>query len=1119
MVRNHDVQFLTGLKVSNVDPGGPCIILSFSKFQFIDFCYDISMTNQRCNVRHKVKQFIVDIIGYSLFNHISQSGSKSINIHLESPDSWSMLPAVLFDGYSDGFDDPVLVKVNFPPMNPWLFFEVCSKFKKSGILSHKIDNPFRLLNFSGSLHIISRSSASLKHGLKSYVTLWKPGRVTIEGHQSVINPTKDGDKLAKLAEIDPRMIEYRPSPNNPFFTRATIYFVDEDSLSPSSKMSVPQLIGKLQSSTSHPCRRVAKVPVVMAVKIERGYEERGTTILLERNAEARFGSWFADVHAFFVLPDLNQLLQVDSACEVSKSIADQYECQFFLETSDYKSYKFSKEVPTFHFFKILPSESSSGCLRLVRPTKLSEHALACDSITCGSIFQLLQKSLRDRCCFIPIPPSQRNLFLGEPSKFKTFVESTSFIDDLDHDDVLTMTQYLSDQGVVRILVHEFLIDFKITLIDLVHSFLRENSTVTNIDTESCVFCNQLPDQINSRFSVCDHVFCRDCLNEYLKKSKKSTISLSCPKCSLSIGYNDFSRNIISSELSKSLEFRLRSYLNSYFSSKISICLNPDCRTLIPNVYGYVSCPNCFLPQCNNCGCINDDRHFGSPCDLYRLSIISDFDYGRDHDSVIRSARKSVSHDSICEKFDLLNFSNFQSFPIFYFPVQSPLTLTSNEYIKEVSPYLENLIADLRKSNLQSEPGHHFFRFTYIESENKFSLKIKICDEIHHIVSVLVAGVVRKLQFLNISTFVEQSSDNMTSLLIHNHRLSNILCEIQPIKFDSKQNVMAMIAHILVWKLECVIYGGFIRDFLLANAEARDIDCMTPTDDEYHQTVDKFLSEVRAVFSNVKFTKIRQNNAICTKTSFIVGDFAIDVDFTRPSGGFIHPQASPPFVEADVSNFIISKQELLSFKIKTAQENFSLDTTLRHCYNKEYVFFYDLAKYHEMAVPRLVKRIKSGWKCLSRVPREYLYVFDSRSDKLHLLYEPRFELPPVDDLWYCRCLVSILDKVGNNYIVVEKLLQKMSVNRWNIESIFEALSPVFQRKSLEKTLFDWSKTVFLKLCDPVIIPINWFCWGFTVMNKNSYFEFLQFLKITLLMSSTLKRLLPSAIFPVFPIRCF
>ncbi|KAL0233303.1 hypothetical protein GEMRC1_012048 [Eukaryota sp. GEM-RC1] len=1016
----------------------------------------------------------------------------------------------------------------------------------------------------------------------------------------------------------------------------------------------------------------------------------------------------------------------------------------------------------------------------------------------GCIFRLLQNSLEQRCFFIPIPPSQRNLFLEEPSKFQLFIESQSFPNNLGHDDVLRMVQFLKEQNVVRILVHEFFIDFQKLLVDLVQFFLQAHSTVSTNVVESCVFCNQLPHQINSRFSVCDHVFCRDCLNIHLKKSRNSTIPFSCPKCSLLINYTDFSRNILNTELFKALEFRLCTF--STCSSKISLCLNPDCKTLISSVYGYVFCPNCLLPQCNNCGCINDDRHFGCPCDLYRLSI--NFDYGNNHDSLIKAARNAVSHDSIGEKFDFKEFQNFHSFPMyvsfsktlrscslpkdsllfgyigvdspeeilsleelpsttlfnrgiyfcktlkfalgyynnpryilvfavyphsayfslkhewfyvlddrapvlycpvlflkqkidcddvssflrsgqgtvkstgivekpensiflqnssdqpvfqwswvhnghitcfdiqisryletkfglfkydkskssfllnldliqnsdmeciidfcsmtitcddlsviiqrddivnnrsendqywlyfsdgfwksfskedndqlnlkyfnylssqsfcwieitlessnksylvdfsslliiyncskfsflkrmsnnqhfyqsFYFPILSSLPKDINHYIEEVSYELLTLICDFLNLNSQAD---HFFHFTFIENSNKFSLKIKICDEIHHIVSVIVAGVIRKLQFLEISTFVEQSADNMTSLLIHNHRLSDILCGIEPIKFDSKQSVMAMIAHILVWKLDCVIYGGFIRDFLLANAEARDIDCMTPTDDVFNQTVDRFLAEVRNVFSIVEFKKIRQNNPICTKTSFSIGDFAIDVDFTRPSGGFIHPQASPPFVEADVSNFIISKQELLSFKIKTAQENFSLDMTLRHCYNKEYVFFYDLAKYRKMAVPRLVKRIKSGWKCLSVVPDDFNYLF---GEKLDSLYEPRFELPPVDDLWYCRCLVSILDKVGNNFIVIQKLLQKISVTKCNIDSIFNALSPVFQRKSLENTcLFDWSMSVFQNLKDPMCIPVNWFCWAFTILNKYFLLQDLHFLKITSLLS--------------------
>ncbi|KAL0232909.1 hypothetical protein GEMRC1_011656 [Eukaryota sp. GEM-RC1] len=129
-------------------------------------------------------------------------------------------------------------------MKPWLFFEVCHKFKDIGIFSHKTTSPFEYLNSSRSLHIISKPVGSLKHGIRSHVSVWKPGHVTIEGHQSVIN--------TKIDEMKPRMIQYHSSnsPDNSFVTRATITFDDEDILSPLSNMPVGEWLKQKTNSGS-----------------------------------------------------------------------------------------------------------------------------------------------------------------------------------------------------------------------------------------------------------------------------------------------------------------------------------------------------------------------------------------------------------------------------------------------------------------------------------------------------------------------------------------------------------------------------------------------------------------------------------------------------------------------------------------------------------------------------------------------------------------------------------------------------------------------------------------------------------------------------------------------------
>ncbi|KAL0206955.1 hypothetical protein P9112_012666 [Eukaryota sp. TZLM1-RC] len=278
-----------------------------------------------------------------------------------------------------------------------------------------------------------------------------------------------------------------------------------------------------------------------------------------------------------------------------------------------------------------------------------------------------------------------------------------------------------------------------------------------------------------------------------------------------------------------------------------------------------------------------------------------------------------------------------------------------------------------------------FNFAHDDVNNQFVLRLSA--GLQNLVSILTAVIYRKLKENLVIVKMPGCSavDQNANCVNQNPRLSRLLSGERPLLDNlCRESLQEYLCHILLWECDCKIYGGYVRDWVIGNQTANDIDCTCPTTD-VKATADKFLKSLqnsKLIYNITSFDKV---NALCQRLKFKVGNYDMEVDFTAPGASRKIEGASPPFVEADVSNLQLCRTNYLSFKEPDASWNTDLSTVISHVMNQEFVFYYNLEK-NPNQLYRLKRRLKKGWVCLSKIPASYLHVFEGRDH----LYQPKYE---------------------------------------------------------------------------------------------------------------------------------
>ncbi|KAL0248259.1 hypothetical protein GEMRC1_003495 [Eukaryota sp. GEM-RC1] len=205
-----------------------------------------------------------------------------------------------------------------------------------------------------------------------------------------------------------------------------------------------------------------------------------------------------------------------------------------------------------------------------------------------------------------------------------------------------------------------------------------------------------------------------------------------------------------------------------------------------------------------------------------------------------------------------------------------------------------------------------------------------------------------------------SSGSFSQHLNQNPRLLKLVSSVVPRPNDNnRNNWVLLVAHVAIWEIGLSLYGGFVRDYVIRNQPANDVDCLVPP---------SLMGKVPSMFKQA----LSKYNISCGSPRTKGNAHCIDA--TLPDGSNLEIDLTPsdmkiqkPYVDADINNLMVDKTGLLQ-KIKGAGGSLcNLAVSIQHCQNKEFVFFYSCQVDPKMCERRLKKMLGKGFTCLSPLP--------------------------------------------------------------------------------------------------------------------------------------------------------
>jgi hypothetical protein len=180
-----------------------------------------------------------------------------------------------------------------------------------------------------------------------------------------------------------------------------------------------------------------------------------------------------------------------------------------------------------------------------------------------------------------------------------------------------------------------------------------------------------------------------------------------------------------------------------------------------------------------------------------------------------------------------------------------------------------------------------------------------------------------------------------------------------INFKEREHAVLFLAHTVVWRLRCMVYGGFVRDWVIRGENANDIDVKLAQGQDPAAVAEQLSHEVKSAPGlHVAERKVKGS----AYTVVIGGPWkgrSIDVDLVSTT-----IVTQKPGVDADVDNLAIDPTGQLVKRVREAGgEHLSLIAHVQHCQAKQFVFFYSPSDAPDMVRTRLKKLFDRGWVCI------------------------------------------------------------------------------------------------------------------------------------------------------------
>ena len=183
---------------------------------------------------------------------------------------------------------------------------------------------------------------------------------------------------------------------------------------------------------------------------------------------------------------------------------------------------------------------------------------------------------------------------------------------------------------------------------------------------------------------------------------------------------------------------------------------------------------------------------------------------------------------------------------------------------------------------------------------------------------------------NVTTINFTNQSKNAAVQEKNLRLNIIQGNAEPKRPENREEALLYLAWTAIHKADCVLYGGFIRDYIVRGESANDVDTSTCNVDGSFKIIKAALEEVGMHF--VKEFDKGQAKTKCFNYPGQGNENALELDMCDPR----KLVSSKPDVDCDAGNLQISLDAGLSLKVpKMANFGFTLAQTIEHCHFRDF----------------------------------------------------------------------------------------------------------------------------------------------------------------------------------------
>jgi hypothetical protein len=142
--------------------------------------------------------------------------------------------------------------------------------------------------------------------------------------------------------------------------------------------------------------------------------------------------------------------------------------------------------------------------------------------------------------------------------------------------------------------------------------------------------------------------------------------------------------------------------------------------------------------------------------------------------------------------------------------------------------------------------------------------------------------------------------------LKNPRLMQLAIKMAPQHYDTRDQAMLLVAHALIWQSGCTLYGGFVRDWVIRDEPANDIDALLPPSKTSQSVVDEIMRVLAPTKIRIRDQKAR--GIAFTIVLTVPGNKDINVDLVDKTKK--QQSAPPPGVDCDAGNLCVGPKGIL-----------------------------------------------------------------------------------------------------------------------------------------------------------------------------------------------------------------